>query len=180
MLSGESLFHIIRDGEIELEAKIIDRDLPFVAIGQSAEVTIAGFGGAVFGKVRLIGPVVDDKTLLAKVGVSLDRAPDLRPGLFAQVRIEADTRRSIVISRSALHAGSGHGYSVKVVENGIVQTRKVITGLSDKDGMEIVADLDAGELVVSRATSFLRDGDRVNPHSADESITGSVTRLELR
>lgn len=179
-LSGEALFRIIRGGEIEVEAEVIDRDLPFLATGQSAEVTIAGFAEPISGKVRRIDPIVDNKTLLAKVRISLERVPGLRPGLFAQVKINADTRRSIVISRSALQATSGHGYSVKVVENGIAQTRKVVTGLSNKDGIEIVTGLSAGELVVSRAAGFLRDGDRVNAHSADETRTGSVTQLELR
>lgn len=177
-LSSEPLFRIIRDGDIELEAEIIDRDLSFLAIGQRAEATIAGFTEIVSGKIRLIDPVVDEKTRLAKVRLSLDRVPGLRPGLFAQVKIETETRRSVVIPQSALQSETGHAYSVKVVENGIVQKRKVVTGLSDGDGVEIVSGLQAGDLVVARAAGFLRDGDRVNPLIASKTTADSVTRLE--
>jgi HlyD family secretion protein len=176
--SSEPLFRIIHDGDIELEAEIIDRDLPFLAIGQRAEATIAGFAEVVSGKIRLIDPIVDEKTRLAKVRVSLDRVPGLRLGLFAQVKIETETRRSVVIPQSALQTETGHGYSVKVVENGIVRTRRIVTGLSDRDGIEIVSGLRAGELVVARAAGFLRDGDRVNPHIASKTTAGSITHLE--
>jgi HlyD family secretion protein len=172
------LFLIIRDGDIELEAEIIDRDLPFLAIGQRAEATIAGFEDVVSGKIRLIDPVIDEKMRIAKVRVSLDRVPGPRVGLFAQVKIETDIRRSVVIPQSALQTSSRHGHSVKIVENGIVRTRQVVTGLSDKDGTEIVAGVSGGELVVSRAAGFLRDGDRVNPLIASKTTAGGVTRLE--
>lgn len=178
-LSGDSLFRIIRGGEVELEAEIIDRDLPFLAVGQRVEASVAGVEGAVSGKVRLIEPVVDDKTRLAKMRVSLDRVPGLRPGLFARVKIEAGTRHTIVIARSALQTDSSQGHSIKVVENGVVRIRKVITGLSDMDGIEIVAGLTAGELVVSRAAGFLRDGDRVKTPGAGELTASSLTQLEL-
>jgi HlyD family secretion protein len=177
-LGSEPLFRIIRDGDIELEAEIIDRDLSLLAIGQSAEATIAGFTDVVSGKIRLIDPIVDEKTRLAKIRLSLDRIPGLRLGLFAQVKIETETRRSVVIPRSALQTETGHGCSVKVVENGIVRIRKVVTGLSDRDGIEIVSGLRAGELVVARAAGFLRDGDRVNPRIASKTTAGRVTHLE--
>lgn len=177
-LSGEPLFRIIRDGDIELEAEIVDRDLSFLAAGQRAEATIAGFADVISGKIRLIDPIVDEKTRLARVRLSLDRAPGLRPGLFAQVKIETETRRSVVIPQSALQTETGRGHSVKIVENGIVRKREVVTGLSDRDGVEIVSGLRAGEFVVARAAGFLRDGDRVDPNIAGKTTAGGVTRLE--
>jgi RND family efflux transporter MFP subunit len=177
-LSEGPLFRIIRDGDIELEAEIIDRDLSFLAVGQSVEASIAAFADIISGKVRLIDPVVDQRTRLAKVRVALDCVPGLRPGLFVRVKIEMDTRRAIVIPRSELQAEPGHDHSVKVVENGIARTRKVVTGLSDRGGIEILAGLSGGELVVSRAGSFLRDGNRVTPHIASKLTAGRKTQSE--
>jgi HlyD family secretion protein len=178
VLDGDPLFRIIRDGEVELEAQIIDRDLPLLAVGQSVEATIAGFRTVIRGKVRLIDPIVGDKTRLAKVRVALDHVPGLRPGLFAQATIAVDTRPAVVIPHSALQTEPGQGHSIKIVEHGVARTRKVVTGLTDADGIEIVAGIRGGELVVSRAAGFLRDGNRITTHIAGKMTTGANSQSE--
>jgi multidrug efflux pump subunit AcrA (membrane-fusion protein) len=147
-------------------------------LGQSVEVTIAGFRTVICGKVRLIDPIVDDKTRLAKVRVALDHVPGLRPGLFAQATIAVDTRPAVVIPHSALQTEPGQGHSIKIVEHGVARTRKVVTGLSDADGIEIVAGIRGGELVVSRAAGFLRDGNRITTHIAGKMTTGANSQSE--
>lgn len=61
-----------------------------------------------------------------------------------------------------LYAADGSA-SVLAVADGRVSARRVETGLSAEGFTEIRSGLAAGEAVVARAGSFLRDGDRVRP-----------------
>ena len=58
-----------------------------------------------------------------------------------------------------------------MVRDGGVETRPVRLGLSGDGVVEILEGLSAGETVVSRAGTFLRDGDSVTP-IASASIGG--------
>jgi hypothetical protein len=54
------------------------------------------------------------------------------------------------------------------VRDNKVETRKVILGLLSGGMVEIREGIADGDLVVSRAGAFLREGDRVRPMIADE------------
>ncbi len=58
---------------------------------------------------------------------------------------------------------SEEGASVQVVKDGKVVTRDVRTGLEMGSLVEIASGISEGELVVSKAGTFLRDGDAVRP-----------------
>ena len=61
------------------------------------------------------------------------------------------------------------GPTVQVVRNNRVGTRKVKTGLAGGALVEIREGLEAGDLVVARAGTFLREGDAVRPVVADRT-----------
>ena len=61
---------------------------------------------------------------------------------------------------SLLYAADGRA-SVLVVKDGRVEARTVAPGLSADGFTELRSGVAAGESVVARAGSFLRDGDRV-------------------
>ena len=61
---------------------------------------------------------------------------------------------------SLLYAADGRA-SVLVAKDGRVEARPVTTGLSSEGYTEIRSGVAAGESIVARAGSFLRDGDRV-------------------
>ena len=63
--------------------------------------------------------------------------------------------------------------SVQVVKDGVVDTRAVETGLSDAGLVEVTAGVAEGELVVSKAGTFLRSGDRVKPRV----VAGDGTKI---
>ncbi|MFY9292029.1 MAG: efflux RND transporter periplasmic adaptor subunit, partial [Methylorubrum rhodinum] len=61
-----------------------------------------------------------------------------------------------------LYAADGTA-TVLAVAEGRVAARRVETGLSAEGFTEVRSGIAAGETVVARAGSFLRDGDRVRP-----------------
>ncbi|MDP4021750.1 efflux RND transporter periplasmic adaptor subunit [Methylobacterium sp. NEAU 140] len=163
--AAEPLFRLIARGEIELEGEVVETRLPLLREGAPAEIEI-GDGPRVQGRVRAVYPEVDRATRLGKVRVRLDADPRLRIGTFARGTVELARVRGVTVPQASVLYGATGGTtrsSVLVVAGDRVEARAVRTGLADDDAVEIRGGLSAGERIVARAGSFLRDGDRVRP-----------------
>jgi HlyD family secretion protein len=157
--AGEALFRIIANGEIELEGELTETQLPRLREGAEAEVAING-GRFIKGRVRNIFPEVDRATRLGKVRISLQKDPALRIGAFARGTVEVARRTGVSVPVASVLYGAD-GPSVLAVVEDKVEARRVRTGLSAEGFIEITEGLKAGEAIVARAGSFLRDGDVV-------------------
>jgi HlyD family secretion protein len=159
--AGEPMFRIIQNGEIELDAEIVETELKKVKVGQNAVVTVPQ-NGDFEGKVRLVSPEVDKATRLGRVKIFLGENPVLRIGSYARGRIETARSRGLAVPSSAVTFDQGLA-TVQVVKNDTVQKHSVTVGLVAGDLVEIKKGIDEGDLVVTRAGTFLRDGDVVRP-----------------
>jgi len=159
---GEPMFRIIEDGEIELDAEIVETELKNVKVDQKAVVTVPGYGDF-NGRVRLVSPEVDKTTRLGRVKIFLGANPVLRIGSFAEGRIETARSRGLAVPSSAV-TFEQDAISVQVVVNGNkIEQRIVPVGLTAGDFIEVKDGLKEGDVVVTRAGTFLRDGDVVRP-----------------
>ena len=159
--AGEPMFRIIQNGEIELDAEIVETELKKVKLGQKAVVTVPQ-NGDFEGKVRLVSPEVDKATRLGRVKIFLGDNPSLRIGSYARGRIETARSRGLAVPSSAVTFDQGLA-SVQVVKDDKVQKHSVTVGLIAGDLVEIKKGVNEGDLVVTRAGTFLRDGDVVRP-----------------
>jgi HlyD family secretion protein len=156
---GDPMFRIIADGEIELDAEVPEADLARIAEGQPARVTVAG-SLEVTGKVRLVSPEVDRATRLGRVRIFLRENPQLHVGAFGRGVIETAHARGVGVPLSAVMYGPSGPYVMTVVEDTIAR-RPVRLGLTTEGNIEVREGLAAGALVVAKAGTFLREGDRV-------------------
>ncbi len=161
-LAGEPMFRLIASGEIELEAEVADIDLPRIAQAQSARVMPAGRKDAVNGSVRLVLPEIDRMTRLGKVRIALDDEKGLIIGGFAKGIVEVSRRDNLTVPLSAVSYREDTAY-VQIVANGVVSARPVTIGHIDGDRAEVLGGLALNEIVVLRAGTFLRNGDKVKP-----------------
>ena len=159
--AAEPMFRIVANGEVELDAEVTETRMAAVKVGQPARVEVAGVGEVV-GTVRLVSPEVDKATRLGRVRIYLGDNPDLRIGAFARGTVETGASRGLAVPASAILYGP-EGPSVQVVRDHRVETRRIKTGLTVGALAEVREGLAEGELVVSRAGTFLRDGDAVRP-----------------
>ncbi len=165
--AGQPAFTIIRDNAIELRAEAIETELGRISVGDAVRVNVAGIG-EVSGIVRTIAPTVDPTTRLGTLRITLNNAPGLRIGLFASADIITDTHDGVTVSASAVISDQS-GAHVQVVTDGVVNARDVDAGLLWQGRREIVSGLEAGEVVVTRAGAFFRDGDAIEPVMAAEA-----------
>lgn len=159
--STQPMFHITRNGEIELAGELSAQQLAKVKVGQ--RVTLRAAGSTVHtGKVRLISPEVDRTTRLGRVRVFLGRNDQLRIGEFARGEIETAKSFGPAIPAAAVMY-DGEGAYVLVSNNGKVRRRNIEIGLTEPGRVEVTKGLKDDEMIVAKAGTFLRDGDQITP-----------------
>ncbi len=164
---GEPLFTIIANGEIEVEAEVIETTLGRIEPGDETELMIAGRGAAT-GTVRLISPAVDPVDRLGVIRIAVAGGAVDKTGLFAGGWIITDRRISPSVPAAAVLTDL-EGDHVLVVVDGVIERRKVAAGLIWDGRREILSGLEVGEVVVARAGAFFRDGDRIRPVRATDA-----------
>ncbi|UJB65664.1 efflux RND transporter periplasmic adaptor subunit [Acidovorax sp. YS12] len=142
-----------------LSANVAERDLASVAVGQDARITLAAYPGQTLeGKVRYVGELLDAETRSVKVRVAVDNKDGrLRPGMFAQVRLDGPLHQATMVPASAL-LQSGVGTRVFVEQPaGHFVPREVQVGVQQGQQVEITGGLVAGERVVVNGGVLIHD-----------------------
>ncbi|MDX2258446.1 MAG: efflux RND transporter periplasmic adaptor subunit [Hyphomicrobiaceae bacterium] len=174
--SREPLFRLIEDGRIELEAKVPEPKLARLAAQQPARLFVEGSPprDAV---VRLVSPEVDTATRLGRVRLLVGDPTGLKIGAFGRAEVRTRTSRGLAVASSALLYSDSRPRVLRVAD-GRVQSVEVTTGLVTAGLTEIVSGLAPGDLVVTKAGTFLRDGDAVRPIEPAAAVSkADVTSL---
>ncbi len=166
---AEPLFRIVLRGEVELDAEVIETELAKMSADQKAKINVAGIGD-VTGTVRLVSPEVDKTTRLGRVRIFLGDDPRLRIGSFARGTVDTATTHGLALPSSAV-VFDAEGAFVQVVRDGHVVRSNIKTGLISGGRVEVREGLAAGDMVVAKAGTFLRDGDAVRPITPDAKIS---------
>lgn len=161
---AQPLFEIAERGELELLAETPVKTLLNIKTSQSAKVEIVGVS-ELQGSVRAFSTAIDPLTQLGQVRISVGADSRLRVGAFGRAVIELGRRCGPAIPLSAVLYGVA-GSVAQVVRDDRVETRAVSVGLLSGGQAEIREGLSEGEMVIARAGSFVRDGDRIRSVAA--------------
>jgi RND family efflux transporter MFP subunit len=183
---GIPICTLVQMDRVEVQVQVSERDLGLVRPGLEAEVRVATLPGRVFrAPISRISPVVDRLSRTAAVRVMLDN-PDhlLMPGSLAEVRVVVDRHEdAVVVPQYALvlddESGPGGAaqFSVYVLEGERARERRVQVGFYERDEVEVVEGLEAGERLVVQGQHLLRDGSRVTV-AGDGERQGGESRGE--
>jgi len=171
MAQTAPLFRIAIGGEFELAATIAETALPRLATGMVAEISMPGLDTPIEGSIRRISPEIDHSSRLGSIRVALKPGSPARAGNFARGEIELIRREGVAVPASAVMYAGTDAF-LQCVEGGKVKTQAVTLGARAGEMVEIVSGLEEGEEVVSRAGTFVADGDLVTPVRAEQ--TGAV------
>lgn len=160
--AGQPMFLITRDDALELRADVAEIDLLRLAPGQTAHLRAVGMTGTLDGTVRLVEPVIDPVTRLGRARISVDTGDTLRSGMFVEAEIIAAEHEALAVPVTAI-GSSPEGSTVMRVTDGVVERISVKTGIRDGGLVEITEGLSAGDMIVTKAGAFVRNGDRINP-----------------
>jgi RND family efflux transporter MFP subunit len=174
--SGDALFRIASNGEVEMRGQIAEQDLAQLKVGQPATVYITGLTRAFKGYVRLLGAVIDPNTRLGEIRIALPSDPVLRPGAFARGTVIVDKAQRPVLPQTAVLSDREGTFVYIVDARNHVERRPVVVGGTIESGVVIASGLTGEERIVGTAGSFLRDGETVSVAPNADSAS-STTRI---
>lgn len=145
--------------QVKLTANVTENLLPCLTLGQELPVYVEAASAEPFtGRVTAV-PVAANQTMTYPVEITIDN-PDhvIMAGMFAEVNVvRNEVHDSLIIPKSALNTDN----IVYVVEGDTARAVTVETGLSDDNNVEIIAGLQAGDMVVTAGAYLLDDGAKV-------------------
>ena len=161
--AGTELFRIVRDGRLELDARVPETDLALVRAGQAAVISSDEVGEAT-GRVRIVTSEVDAESRLGTARIALSGSA-FRPGMFARARIEVGAQPVVTVpTASILYRENRAG--VFVMGGDSRAHFQPVTVLSRTEDQTAVSGLTAGSRVVLAGAGFLGEGDRVTVSAA--------------
>ena len=162
---GTPLLTIERDGSYRLEASVEESRLASIRVGQSVSVTLDGIDRTISARVSEIVPGVDAASRSATVKLDLPVVASLRAGMFGRASFQQGSRTTLVIPAAGI-TERGQLQSVFVADNGVARTRLITTGQrntgqQDKDQVEVLSGITAGDNIIVPVPKDLSDGARV-------------------
>jgi len=156
---GNRLFRISDFTPLLCRVEVPEKDLPRVRVGQTAHLEVEAYPDRPFpASVARLRPTVDPASGTFTVTLEVEARGKLRPGMFASVYLETQTREDVlVIPRDALVLDS-LGDTVYVMVDGIAERREVRLGVRDETSVEVLEGLAGGEQLIVLGQEGLADG----------------------
>ena len=163
VMAGEELLQIADLSTLWVNADIYEYELPWVKVGQPAEVDLPMLGRTIAGTIDYLFPALDNATRTVKARIVIDnRELAVKPAMFANVRIAAQTASSVLTIPITALLNSGNEQTVFVaLGEGRFAPRPVTTGLRDEALIEVRSGLGEGESVVVSAQFMLDSESRL-------------------
>ena len=154
---GTEMYLLADLSSVWLVAQVYEFELGRLRAGQPAVVTTSAFPGRSFeGRIAFIEPVLDQQTRTARVRIVLpNRGGELKPGMFADARLQVPIEEGLSVPRSAvIDTGTRRVVYVESAP-GTFQPREVTLGATAGDRVAVLDGVKEGEKVVAAANFFI-------------------------
>lgn len=157
---GEELYTIADLSRIWIVGDIYEYEMPLVAIGQTAQVSLS-YAPEISLRARIgfIYPTVDPETRTARVRFEMDNPGErLKPGMYTHLELKVPLGLRLAVPKDAI-LESGERQIVFIhLGGGRLEWRNAKIGLRSGDWVEILEGVGEGEHVVTSA-NFLIDSE---------------------
>jgi len=181
--NGEVMFRLLRQQKLEWVAKIDAAELAQVKPALSAEIFLhtsstPASPKIVLGKIRSISPQLGSTSRLATVRVLLDGAPELAVNTYVEGKILVGNTAAIIVPAQCLVVKDGKTWLFRVNNNSAEPFPKaeqvlVQVGRRQRDEIEIMSGINAGDILVQEGAGFLNHGDALAIKTATPKILGA-------
>jgi|TARA_R110002110_G_C13470277_1_gene720498 Cu(I)/Ag(I) efflux system membrane fusion protein len=155
------LYMIVDLSQVWVYADIYEYEIPWVKVGDEVDMTLTSVPGKTFkGKVVYIYPYAEAKTRTTKVRIVFENKDNiLRPNMFADVAVKAQSMNNVIVIPSEAVVRSGKKEQVFIVrEPGKYEPRVVKLGIESNGEVAVLSGLQPGEEIVTSA-QFLVDSE---------------------
>jgi Cu(I)/Ag(I) efflux system membrane fusion protein len=155
------LYRVVDLSRVWVYASVYEYELPWVKLGDEVEMTLASVPGKTFrGSIAYIYPYAEAKTRTTKVRVVFDNTEGLlRPEMFAEISIQSDVQKKMVVIPAEAVVRTGERTQVFVARGqGKFEPRIVRLGIESSGEVAVLEGVNEGEEVVTSA-QFLMDSE---------------------
>jgi len=158
---GQSLLVLEDPSSLLVETYVSEQFVATIHEDDAVRVFIPGLDKTIDGHIRQIVKSADrlSHQFLVKVALSADGGA--YPGMFAEVNFAVGKRMAIMVPETALQKRSGLVGIYVVDAQSIAHYRQLRTGEQGEQGVEVLAGLNAGDVIAWRPDGGLRSGMRV-------------------
>lgn len=173
--AGTSIATVVDLSSLRIEAQVLEHDLPLIRIGGEAVVSSAAVPGRnMRGRIDAVLPLVDSITRIGRVIVRVPGETVLRPGMYADVQLEAQRLPDrIMVPSKAVIERDGRPL-VFVVRDGRAQWTYILPGRSNGIDTEVLPDSSSGIIPINAGDQIIVDGHLTLTH--DAAVTVSALR----
>jgi len=176
--AGQEVAKIVDLENLRIDASVLEHDLPLIRVGGEALITTAATPDQpVRGRIAAVLPLVDSATRAGRALINVRGNGILRPGMYADVRLEASRLPSrILVPTRAVIERDGRPL-VFVVREGRAQWTYILPGRTNGLDTEVLPDSSTGRIPVSVGDTVLVEGHLTLTHDAPVRV---VARAEGR
>ena len=175
--AGADLTTIVDLRNLRIEAAVLEHDLPLIKVGGEAVISSAALAGRSFtGRVAAVLPLVDSTTRAGRAHVRTTGDGTLRPGMYADVRLEAQRLpgRRLVPTRAIIERDGRP--LVFVVKDGRAQWTYILPGRSNGRQTEVLPDSVSGLIPVNAGDQVIVEGHLTLTHDAPVRVVAQRER----
>jgi membrane fusion protein, multidrug efflux system len=166
---ASSLFSISQNKQLKLYAYVPQNMSDLVTVGTPVEVSLNENPDAkIKAKVSKIASAVDTSTRTMQVEILLPEKTSLLPGLYVEVNFKLRNDHRIVIPTKTL-LFAVNGINVAVVNNGVVQLKKVVLGIDYGQNVEIKSGISPEDEIILNPPDSIQDGQKVVVQNSSEN-----------
>ena len=175
---GAALFTVVDPRSMRLEAAVAAAQIGQIRIGMPVAFSVSGYGDRKFtGTVIRVSPVADPATRQVSILASIpNSAGTLVGGLFAEGRVNAETRSALVLPATAIDQ-RGAKPVVMRIRGGRVERVAVTLGIRDeqRENFEITEGLQRGDTVLLGAAQAIGEGKQVRISAVNDQVSKTAT-----
>ena len=177
LTSGQEIGKVVDLEHLRIEAAVLEHDLPLIRVGGQASITAAAIPDRpVTGTIAAILPIVDSATRAGRAVIRAGGGGVLRPGMYADVRLEAARLPNRVIVPAAAVIQRDGRPLVFVVKDGRAQWVYIFPGRSNGAETEVLPDSASGQIPLKAGDVVLVEGHLTLTHDAPVRVTAKAER----
>jgi RND family efflux transporter MFP subunit len=161
--AGTVIASVTNMSVLKANVSVPESQIMYIKKGQAASVVSNAYPGEKFsGTVSYISPKGDENhNYTVQLLIANTESVPLKVGLYINVQFTgiASSQSLMMIPKNALADGIKNPF-VYVYGNGVVASRKLVTGVESGDYIEVKSGLSKGELIVTSGQINLSDGSK--------------------
>lgn len=154
------LMKVENSEDVRVTISLSKYDLEKVALGQKAEIVIAGnsYKGTV-SKINHMAEQNDSGSRLVTAQIHIDNPDEhIYLGIEGKATIYAEKAENVPVVPFAAVNTDQNGDFCYIIKDGVVERRQIKIGLTSEDCMEVLEGLEEGEMVITDSPEGIEEG----------------------